>query len=67
MIPIVIPIVKLTSVYDGSPVYVNAANVAAIETYSEGCTKIHTVGDGFVKVTESAESVVELICGDDDL
>lgn len=59
--------IKLTSVYDGNPVYVNAANVTTIESYSDGCTIVNTTGNAYIKVKESAETVVDLIFGDDDL
>lgn len=57
--------VKLTSVYDGNPVYVNPANITTIEPYSDGCTVINMTGNAYTKVKESAETVIESIFGCD--
>ena len=59
--------VKLTSVYDGNPIYVNAANIMTVEPYSDGCTVINMTGNAYTKVKESAEAVIDLIFDDDDL
>lgn len=59
--------VKLTSVYDGNPVYVNAANITTIEPYSDGCTVINMTGNQYTKVKESAETVIDTIFGSDEL
>lgn len=55
--------VKLTSVYDGNPVYVNAANVTTIESYSDGCTIVNTTGNAYIKVKESADTVIKMVGG----
>lgn len=56
--------VKLTSVYDGSPIYINAAVITTIEPYADGCTLINMTGNAYTKVQESANAVVEAICCD---
>jgi len=56
--------IKLTSVYDGNPVFVNATNITTIEpyTYQDGMyTVITMVGGAQVKVSETADVVVESI------
>jgi len=55
--------IKLTTAYNGSPVYVNTANITTIEPYSydESCTVVNLVGGAHIMVAETAEKVVKCI------
>ena len=56
--------IKLTSVYDGNPIFVNITNITTIEPYTYqdgGYTVITMVGGAQVKVSETADVVVECI------